>query len=1691
MQSMEALYLSSLGARWTKDGNGHRTAWTMWAVAVLLAVLAVAVPLHEPVSADEPDFTINVSDINYETATASFTVTNLPSSINANNWIADVKYDTPFDPYGYTLTTGTGQDRREFTAEFTVDPSGGTVTANSVPLTRLIPDSQYTLTITIYEKVGVQWPIRAQGSTTFTSNSGCMPSPEPNHKDPESISPTRASWFGIYEFRHVTETEFMLEVSLNPSFEWKHAPVNSGACVYYKYNEPFGTFQSGILTAYIHDNLSGGKRGATIRHTGLTPATRYNFRLTMDKESDVGDITVSGTTLGPNTGISDIAFTDITDDSADATATIEHASMDPKFVYWHYRTSPINGEPGSWSNTAEDSTEGATFPIALNSLDAGTRYELEASVKKNFNPNMSMTKAFVTLPGKPGISPLEAGDGSLKVTWTAPNDGVATITGYTVKWQESEEYFTSEFTPPTSTLSTYDADADDTSYTITGLTNGTEYRVHVIAKNESGGTESNGEFGTPMGLPNAPNNLQVAEGNEKLTLTWEAPTAQEGVTVTGYKYKLQWKADTVTDWDAQTGVTEVDLGANLLTRKIMGLTNGTTYDVRVRADNGVTSDSHSWATGSGTPRPDPIVTGVTVPDSTKTQTSAIATVTIDNQTGENQTVNLKYRKNTESGWTTVPTEDAAAADTSVDFDLRPLIGNTVYVVEAWLTATPDTTESFEFTTDPVEPGPPTNLKVTGTADEQITVAWDVPSDNGGSQITGYKVQWKSGNGSYSSADQDTPTASLHTITGLTNGTEYDIQVIAVNDVDDSQPSGEVSGIPGTTPDPPTDVEVSDHGDRWLEVTWTEPTDKGGLPTTYIVQWKWGTNDYSTANQVDPATSPQKITNLQNGTLYTVHVLAENTRGKSGPSNEATGTPKTKPQPPTGVEIVEHGDGTLKVEWTAPTDKGGGELTGFIVQWKESSVSGWASPDEHTITSKDTLTYTISGLTNGTQYTVRVLAVNDNDADDNTSDPSNEASDTPSRKPDAPTGVDITNYGDGWIEVTWVAPTGTATGGSPITGYIVQWKSGTDDYDTTNQATPSSSPHKISNLDNGTAYTVHVIAVNKNGSSEPSTEDSETPRTKPQTPTGVNIKSYGDGSLTVAWTAPEDDGGSALASFKVQWKSGSETFDDAVTDSRETTVTAVSGQANYETTISSLTNGTEYTVRVLAVNGNRATDNTSDPSNTASGTPSTMPLAPESVKITNEGDRTLTVTWEPPANDGGSAITNYKVQWKDDDDTEWTTPTNEKGASDRQHVIENLTNGALYTVQVLARNQNGLSTQYGQVTGTPSTKPQPPTDVSIFHGDGKLTVSWTAPTGADTGGSDITGFKVQWKSGGQSYNTTDRQQTPSASPDEITNLDNGTEYTVQVIAFNKNGDSDPSDGVEGTPSTKPQPPTGVGIVHEDESLTVSWTAPTGAGTGGSPITGFKIQWKLDSAADWTSPWEAADDDGQSPFTITQNLTNGTKYDVRVIAVNDNGDSDPSTEATGTPSKKPDAPGGVDITSYGDGWLEVTWNAVTGTDTGGSSIKNYIVQWKSGSDDYNTTNQATPSASPYRITNLNNGTPYTVRVLAVNEANPNDPSDDPGDGSNEDTETPRTIPEAPTELKTISGDEELTVSWKAPSENGGAAITRYIVQWKSGNQEYGSEREETPTRTSQVIQLSNGTSYSIRVRADNGETAVNYK
>ena len=190
-----------------------------------------------------------------------------------------------------------------------------------------------------------------------------------------------------------------------------------------------------------------------------------------------------------------------------------------------------------------------------------------------------------------------------------------------------------------------------------------------------------------------------------------------------------------------------------------------------------------------------------------------------------------------------------------------------------------------------------------------------------------------------------------------------------------------------------------------------------------------------------------------------------------------------------------------------------------------------------------------------------------------------------------TGVEVTP-GTGRLKVDWNAVTNAD-------GYKVQWKSGTETF--TNAAansreatvtSGSTTSHTITGLTNGTAYDVQVIATRTNAADEtPSAPASGTPVAAPGQVTGVEV-TPGTGRLKVDWDAVTNADG-----YKVQWRSGAETFADAAANSREATVTSGSTTSH---TITGLTNGTAYDVQVIATRTN-ADDGT--PSAPATDTPS--------------------------------------------------------------------------------------------------------------------------------------------------------------------------------------------------------------------------------------------------------------------------------------------------------------------------------------------------------------------------------------------------------------------------------------------------------------------------------------------------------
>lgn len=151
--------------------------------------------------------------------------------------------------------------------------------------------------------------------------------------------------------------------------------------------------------------------------------------------------------------------------------------------------------------------------------------------------------------------------------------------------------------------------------------------------------------------------------------------------------------------------------------------------------------------------------------------------------------------------------------------------------------------------------------------------------------------------------------------------------------------------------------------------------------------------------------------------------------------------------------------------------------------------------------------------------------------------------------------------------------------------------------------------------------------------------------------------------------------------------------------------------------------------------------------------------------------------------------------------------------------------------------------------------------------------------------------------------------------------------------------------------------------------------------------------------------------------------------------------------------------------GNAHVNITWTGVTGA-TGYKILKSTTPG--SYSSDCNTVNGALYS---YDVTELTNGVTYYFVVKAINDG-------DDSPGSAEMSATPKTVPGAPTNVTAIAGNGQATISFTAPVDNGGSAITGYTVTSNPGN--------ITAAGTGNLITLTgltNKTTYTFTVAAMN--------
>ena len=381
-------------------------------------------------------------------------------------------------------------------------------------------------------------------------------------------------------------------------------------------------------------------------------------------------------------------------------------------------------------------------------------------------------------------------------------------------------------------------------------------------------------------------------------------------------------------------------------------------------------------------------------------------------------------------------------------------------------------------------------------------------------------------------------------------------------------------------------------------------------------------------------------------------------------------------------------------------------------------------------------------------------------------------------------------------------------------------------------------------------------------------------------------------------------------------------------------------------------------------------------------------------------------------------------------------------------------------------------------------PPPVTDlaqvmgVGVVPGNAQLVVTWTAV-------SNATGYTVQWTSGGEDYNTGDRQATVTSGSTTrytIPSLTNGTEYTVRVIATRTGADDGPpSDEMTGTPRVPPPPPPppvtdlaqvlGVGVAPGNAQLVVTWTAV-------STATGYTVQWTSGGEDYNTGDRQATVTSGSTPRYTIPSLTNGTPYTVRVIATRTGAtDGPPSAEVKGTPFTTPGAPQHLSGVP-GDAQVTLTWDAPSSD--GGSAILRY----EYAIDDSGTWIDAGLDLEE-TVPGLTNGREYAFEVRAVNSAGPGAPA--------RTAATPLGMPSVPESLTATGGDGEVVLEWTEPADDGGSPVTGYEYRYAAGQAvpEDVTWRDAGTELTATVSGLENETRYTFEVRARNrvgpGETS----
>lgn len=984
----------------------------------------------------------------------------------------------------------------------------------------------------------------------------------------------------------------------------------------------------------------------------------------------------------------------------------------------------------------------------------------------------------MSLPNVPTNVVATFGNQQAIVTWTPSIYNGTLIDGYIVSTVIADTGVS--FGIPVQVLG-----PSTTTATVTGLVNGVNYKFYVNAINNNGYSANSdySNIGDPFTIPDPPSNVTAVAGNANATVSWTPTINNNGSDIYGY---------TITS--IPDGVVTNVIGYSQSTILVTGLTNGTSYQFSVVAKNAAGSSNAAVSTVKVTPItvPTPPLNVVASPGNQQ------ATVTWNSPTFNGGTPILYYTVTAYLASTNTPLPNILSTTNGIDrllvFTGLSVSTSYYFSVKAVNAAgtSPISAYSATITTFAV-PFPPTNI-VASPGNRSVHLTWTPPTNV---QATQYDIYL------YPKTDTSRPVTSVFTYNGvidtsanvynLSINTSYSFVMTSTNDSGtsiDSFPSNSTTtfNIPG----PPTNVGAIG-GNKAALVTWTNSDYNGGSPIrSYainvvpigappnVLPYIFTTSSY-------PATIPYLLVD----TSYVFSVFSVSDVGTS----DTSGTSNVihtygYPNPPDNLSITRDlSNSKVTLSWSPPRYNGLTDITGYDIVSSDNIInySLTASPIDGTVPT----TVTITGLTNGTNYTFYIYSRNVVGRSVTYSS----TTATPGTNPNAPINI----YADPSNQSAMVYWTDGFNGGSPILSYDItsvrvyyDASSGTYNLDKINPAlgiiTPNitSNPAYIVGLQSDASYVFFIKSKNYFGYSPFSSYSSITHTFSiPDIPKNV-VAFSGVRSIQVFWSKPVTDGGSPVIAYSINvYYSSQYPFQPRI----------INVGTIYEYNITGLLNDTNYTITINAINAVGY-------SNPSPPTPNiltfTYPNPPTRI-IGQPGNYLVNLNWIQPY-DGGSTILRYDISGVIPSNNiviqTSVLPLDGQVVPSTQTTITGLLADSSYNIYITTVNAVGSSIQSSPVIVHTNSVPGKPVVLSAIAGDSSVILSWYV---SYNGGTPITGYVIKAYTNKQldsnlppMIESTSINIVGNLSSTIFGGLDNNTTYWFTVAAVNFIGISDESD-----------------------------------------------------------------------------------------------------------------------------------------------------------------------------------------------------------------------------------------------------------------------------------------------------------